>query len=80
MAERPEGEASATRLIGSALAPVLRQPVARIIANAETIRYAGSTGNLALSGLITFMVLPIGPLSVTTPSTVAQTVCISSPL
>jgi anti-sigma regulatory factor (Ser/Thr protein kinase) len=27
-----------SRLIGSALAPVLRQPVARIIANAETIR------------------------------------------
>jgi signal transduction histidine kinase len=36
-------EASASRLIGSALAPVLRQPVARIIANAETIhaRLAG---------------------------------------
>jgi signal transduction histidine kinase len=34
-----EGEDTApTRLIGSALAPVLRQPVARIIANAETIR------------------------------------------
>ncbi|MEQ5786589.1 HAMP domain-containing histidine kinase [Erythrobacter sp. NFXS35] len=32
------GEATPTRLIGSALAPVLRQPVARIIANAETIR------------------------------------------
>jgi signal transduction histidine kinase len=31
-------ETSPTRLIGSALAPVLRQPVARIIANAETIR------------------------------------------
>jgi len=34
----PEGETSATRLIGRSLAPVLRQPVARIIANAETIR------------------------------------------
>ncbi|MCZ8136596.1 MAG: HAMP domain-containing sensor histidine kinase [Porphyrobacter sp.] len=33
-----EAEATPTRLIGSALAPVLRQPVARIIANAETIR------------------------------------------
>jgi signal transduction histidine kinase len=31
-------QATPTRLIGSALAPVLRQPVARIIANAETIR------------------------------------------
>lgn len=31
-------EATPTRLIGSALTPVLRQPVARIIANAETIR------------------------------------------
>lgn len=35
-AEGPE--ASPTRLVGTALAPVLRQPVARIIANAETIR------------------------------------------
>ncbi|AOL94924.1 sensor histidine kinase [Porphyrobacter sp. LM 6] len=32
------GDASPTRLIGSALTPVLRQPIARIIANAETIR------------------------------------------
>ncbi len=31
-------DSTPTRLIGSALAPVLRQPVARIIANAETIR------------------------------------------
>ncbi|MBI1401741.1 MAG: sensor histidine kinase [Porphyrobacter sp.] len=31
-------ETAPVRLIGSALAPVLRQPVARIIANAETIR------------------------------------------
>lgn len=30
--------ASPTRLVGTALTPVLRQPVARIIANAETIR------------------------------------------
>ena len=31
-------ETSPTRLVGTALTPVLRQPVARIIANAETIR------------------------------------------
>lgn len=31
-------EASPTRLVGTALTPVLRQPIARIIANAETIR------------------------------------------
>lgn len=31
-------EASPTRLVGTALVPVLRQPIARIIANAETIR------------------------------------------
>jgi signal transduction histidine kinase len=31
-------EASPTRLVGTTLTPVLRQPVARIIANAETIR------------------------------------------
>jgi signal transduction histidine kinase len=31
-------EASPTRLVGTALTPVLRQPVARIIANAETMR------------------------------------------
>lgn len=31
-------EASPARLVGTALTPVLRQPVARIIANAETIR------------------------------------------
>ncbi len=31
-------ETATTRLVGTALAPVLRQPVARIIANAETIR------------------------------------------
>lgn len=31
-------DASPTRLVGAALTPVLRQPIARIIANAETIR------------------------------------------
>jgi signal transduction histidine kinase len=31
-------EATPTRLVGTALTPVLRQPIARIIANAETIR------------------------------------------
>jgi signal transduction histidine kinase len=31
-------ESSPTRLVGTALVPVLRQPIARIIANAETIR------------------------------------------
>jgi signal transduction histidine kinase len=36
--EEDVAESTPTRLIGSALAPVLRQPVARIIANAETIR------------------------------------------
>ena len=59
-AARPEGETSATRLIGSALAPVLRQPVARIIANAETIRarlagplreeYSDYAGTIASAG------------------------------
>lgn len=33
-----DAQGTPTRLIGSALAPVLRQPVSRIIANAETIR------------------------------------------
>ncbi len=37
--DQSRGEDSApTRLIGTALTPVLRQPIARIIANAETIR------------------------------------------
>lgn len=36
-AEAP-GETSPTRLVGTALTPVLRQPVQRIIANAETMR------------------------------------------
>lgn len=31
-------ETSPTRLVGTALVPVLRQPIARVIANAETIR------------------------------------------
>ena len=33
-----EDESSPTRLVGTTLTPVLRQPIARIIANAETIR------------------------------------------
>ncbi len=33
-----EAEAAPSRLVGTALTPVLRQPIARIIANAETIR------------------------------------------
>ena len=49
-----------TRLIGSALTPVLRQPIARIIANAETVRarlagplraeYSEYAGNIAAAG------------------------------
>ncbi len=49
-----------SRLIGSALTPVLRQPIARIIANAETIRsrlagplredYSDYAGNIAAAG------------------------------
>lgn len=49
-----------SRLIGSALTPVLRQPIARIIANAETIRsrlagplkeeYSEYAGNIAAAG------------------------------
>ncbi|MBV7260232.1 sensor histidine kinase [Erythrobacter crassostreae] len=49
-----------TRFIGSALTPVLRQPIARIIANAETIRaklagplkseYSEYAGNIASAG------------------------------
>ena len=51
---------SHTRLIGGALTPVLRQPIARIIANAETIRarlagplraeYSEYAGNIAAAG------------------------------
>lgn len=37
-AEPDVPETSPTRLVGTALTPVLRQPVARIIANAETMR------------------------------------------
>ena len=37
-AEEIAPEASPTRLVGTALTPVLRKPVARIIANAETMR------------------------------------------
>lgn len=53
-------EASPTRLVGTALTPVLRQPVARIIANAETIRarlagplrdeYSDYAGTIASAG------------------------------
>jgi len=55
-----DSETTPTRLIGSALAPVLRQPVARIIANAETIRarlagplreeYSDYAGTIASAG------------------------------
>jgi signal transduction histidine kinase len=38
LAESDTPETSPVRLVGTALTPVLRQPVARIIANAETIR------------------------------------------
>ncbi len=60
--EDPEQDdsASQSRLIGSALTPVLRQPIARIIANAETIRtrlagplreeYSEYAGNIAAAG------------------------------
>jgi signal transduction histidine kinase len=53
-------EASPTRLVGTALTPVLRQPIARIIANAETIRarlagplrdeYSDYAGTIASAG------------------------------
>jgi len=59
----PEAEslpAKASSVIGRELAPVLRQPIARIIANAETIRtrragplteeYAGYAGDIAAAG------------------------------
>lgn len=49
-----------SRLIGSALTPILRQPIARIVANAETIRarlagplrpeYSEYAGNIAAAG------------------------------
>lgn len=57
--DAPE-ESEHSRLIGSALTPVLRQPIARIIANAETIRaklagplreeYSDYAGNIATAG------------------------------
>ncbi|WP_379921292.1 sensor histidine kinase [Erythrobacter sp. R86502] len=57
--ERHNGT-SPTRLVGTALTPVLRQPVARIIANAETIRarlagplrdeYSDYAGTIASAG------------------------------
>lgn len=66
LAEDPNMETAAlsqprhTQLIGSALTPVLRQPIARIIANAETIRarlagplraeYSEYAGNIASAG------------------------------
>lgn len=53
-------ETSAARLVGTALTPVLRQPVARIIANAETMRarlagplrdeYSDYAGTIASAG------------------------------
>lgn len=58
--ETGEDEHAHSRLIGSALTPVLRQPIARIIANAETIRaklagplraeYSEYAGNIATAG------------------------------
>ncbi|MEM6265935.1 MAG: HAMP domain-containing sensor histidine kinase, partial [Pseudomonadota bacterium] len=55
-----DGTPTDTRLIGSTLTPVLRQPIARIIANAETIRarlagplraeYSEYAGNIATAG------------------------------
>ncbi|WP_233994063.1 sensor histidine kinase [Porphyrobacter sp. AAP60] len=55
-----ETEASPTRLVGTALTPVLRQPIARIIANAETMRarlagplreeYSDYAGTIASAG------------------------------
>ena len=56
----PSAETLPTRLVGTALTPVLRQPVARIIANAETIRarlagplreeYSDYAGTIASAG------------------------------
>ncbi|MHA7818415.1 MAG: sensor histidine kinase [Erythrobacter sp.] len=55
-----EDDSDHSRLIGSALTPVLRQPIARIIANAETIRarlagplrdeYSDYAANIAAAG------------------------------
>lgn len=54
------GDTGHPRLIGSALTPVLRQPIARIVANAETIRarlagplrseYSEYAGNISAAG------------------------------
>ncbi|MEO1488589.1 MAG: HAMP domain-containing sensor histidine kinase [Pseudomonadota bacterium] len=59
-AAKEVAEAAHARLIGGALTPVLRQPIARIIANAETIRarlagplraeYSEYAGNIASAG------------------------------
>jgi len=56
----PAAEMAQSQLVGSALTPVLRQPIARIIANAETIRtrlagplreeYSDYAGNIAAAG------------------------------
>ncbi len=58
--EADEGEGEHMHLIGSALTPALRQPIARVIANAETIKaklagplrdeYADYAGNIASAG------------------------------
>ncbi|MEM7778997.1 MAG: HAMP domain-containing sensor histidine kinase [Pseudomonadota bacterium] len=58
--EEDTEETAQSRVIGSALTPVLRQPIARIIANAETIRarlagplrddYSDYAGNIAAAG------------------------------
>ncbi|MBD2841718.1 sensor histidine kinase [Erythrobacter rubeus] len=55
-----DGNSPYTRLIGGALTPVLRQPIARIVANAETIQaklagplrseYSEYAGNIAMAG------------------------------
>lgn len=57
---KPAREDAEERLLGREIAPVLRQPIARIIANAETIRtrlagpladeYAGYAGDIAAAG------------------------------
>jgi signal transduction histidine kinase len=59
-ADEAGDETSPTRLVGTALTPVLRQPIARIIANAETIRarlagplreeYSDYAGTIASAG------------------------------
>lgn len=58
--DRESAQANHTHLVGSALTPVLRQPISRIIANAETIRarlagplraeYSEYAGNIAAAG------------------------------